>query len=380
MSADILLLAPGPTPVPERVRRRMSAPLVHHRQPAFVELMREAREGLEWLHNASDEHDCLILSCSGTGAMEAAIINVVSRGDRIVTIEGGKFGERWADVGDTYGLDVSRVATEWGQPVDLDALGRAIGNGPPPAAVVLTVNETSTATVHPYAEVAREVRRLAPDTVLIFDCITALGVYDIDVQALGVDVVACGSQKAFGLPPGMSTLCLSPRASAAIDRSDIPKYYFDLRRERKKQRTNQTAFTSPITLVVGLCEVLAMMREEGRDALFDRHARVADAVRAAVDALGLALYSSSPSNALTAVRMPDGVDGQALVKTLRDDFGVAIAGGQDAVKGKIIRIGHLGFVDTREVLFGLKQLERALSALGVEVEPGRAVAAAARRL
>lgn len=378
MSDDVLLLAPGPTPVPERTRRRMSEPLVHHRQPAFVELMKEARAGLQWLHATSS--DTLILSCSGTGAMEAALINFASRGDKVIAVEGGKFGERWAKVARTYGLEVVSVAPQWGAAVTVEAIEDAFEHNPDARMLVLTVNETSTATVHPFAEIARAVRARAPEMLIVYDCITALGVYDIPFDALDLDVVACGSQKAFGLPPGMATLAVSERAWAAAERSDIPKFYFDLRRERDKQRQHQTAFTSPISLVVGLVDVLEMMREEGREGLFARHARVAAAVRAAVEALGLALYSQSPSNSLTGIVMPDGVDGQKLVKVLRDELGVAIAGGQGDIKGRVVRIGHLGFVGEREVLYGLSRFEKALERLGHPVEQGVAVAAAAKLL
>lgn len=378
-SDDVLLLAPGPTPVPERVRRRMSEPLVHHRQPAFVELMKKARAGLQWLH-ATRRADTLVLSCSGTGAMEAALINLAARGDKVLAVQGGKFGERWAKVATAFGCEVLTLDTPWGTPVSADAVEQTLADNPDTRILVLTVNETSTATVHPFADIARRARERNPDLLIVFDCITALGVYDIPFDELDLDVVACGSQKAFGLPPGMATLCVSERAWRAADRSDIPKFYFDLRRERDKQREHQTAFTSPISLVLGLVEVLDMMQEEGREALFARHQRVADAVRAGVTALGLELYSSSPSNALTGVVMPDSVDGQKLVKVLRDQFGVAIAGGQDQIKGRVVRIGHLGFVGAREVLYGLSRFEKALASLGHPVEQGAAVAAAARYL
>lgn len=374
MTDDVLLLAPGPTPVPERTRRRMSAPLVHHRQPAFVSLMREAREGLQWLYGT--DSDALILSCSGTGAMEAALVNFLARGDEVLAITGGKFGERWAKVAETYGLNVVPLSVEWGQPVDPDAVQRALESHPNIKMVVLTINETSTGTIHPWKEVARRVREHSQDVLLVYDAITALGVYDIPFDETGIDVMACGSQKAFGLPPGLSTLAVSQRAWKAAERCDLPRFYFDLRRERDKQRSHQTAFTSPITLVVGLCDVLEMMRAEKRSGLFARHARIADATRAAMKALGLSLFSARPSNSLTAVCMPDEVDGSELVTVLRDQFGVAIAGGQAQLKGKVVRIGHLGFVGEREILYGLARFERALQKLGYEVPSGTAVAAA----
>lgn len=374
--SELLLLAPGPTPVPERVRRRMSEPLQHHRQPAFKGLMKRIREGLQWLYQT--DSDTLILSASGTGAMQAAITNFAARGERAIVVGGGKFGERWITICETFGLEVTALSPDWGQPVSLDDVDAALAAGPP-ALFIVTASETSTGTFHPVPEIARRVRDASDDTVLIVDAITALGVHDLPFDALGIDVMACGSQKAFGLPPGLSTLAVSPRAWRAAARCDQPRYYFDLQRERKSQAKNQTAFTSPISLVFGLCEVLDMMQEEGLPELIARHGRNANAVREAVTTgLGLELFSSSPSNALTAITMPESIDGQALVAYLRDELHVAIAGGQDHVKGRVVRIGHLGFVYDTEILVGLSRFQHALAHFGHQAEPGIAAAIAAR--
>jgi len=352
---------------------------MHHRQPAFKALMGEARRGLQWLYQT--QSDVLMLATTGTGGMEAAIINVASPGDRALVLTGGKFGQRWADVGEAFGLDVTRHEIAWGQAAVPDEVSATLDAMGDVHMVVITANETSTGTVHPTAEIVKRVRAHRPEAIIIVDAITALGVYDLPFDALDVDLMVCGSQKAFGLPPGLATIAVSERGWRAADAATLPRYFFDLRRERSAQAKNQTAFTSAISLTVGLCDVLEIMQARGLQALFAQQARLADAVRAGALALGMRLFSEAPSNSVTAVRVPEGVDPSALVTLLRDTYGVAIAGGQDHVKKTIVRLGHLGFIDDQDVLLTFMRLEKALRDLGVDTfEPAASLSAAARVL
>lgn len=367
------LLAPGPTPVPEEVALRMAAPMIHHRTPEFSKIFSEVRQGLKRLFQT--EEDVLVLASSGTGAMEAAVVNLLSAGDRVLVVNGGKFGERWAKICQTYGVHVEELRVEWGQAVRPEAVARALEKFPDARALFVQASETSTTAVHPIEEIARITR--ARDTLLVVDGITAVGVYDLPMDRWGVDVLVTGSQKALMLPPGLAFIALSRRAWKRTEAAHLPGFYFDLQRERKNQAENTTAYTPAVSLVLGLHTVLAMLEREGLTQVFARHARLAEATRAAVRALGLRLLApDAPSPAATGFFLPEGIDGGKILRYLRDRMGITFAGGQDQLKGKVLRIAHIGFFGTFDIVTAIAALEMALQKFGARIELGAGVAAA----
>jgi aspartate aminotransferase-like enzyme len=366
------LLAPGPTPVPPEVLLAMAQPALHHRTPEFEALFAQARRGLQWLFQTRRE--VLILAASGTGAMEGAVVNACSPGDRVLVIQGGKFGERWAEICQAYGLSVIPVEVPYGKAVDPQAVAAALRGEPSIAAVFVTHSETSTGVLHDLEAIAAIVRQTP--ALLVADAITSLGVVNLPTDAWGVDVVVAGSQKAMMLPPGLAFACLSDRAWAAAERARLPRYYFNFLVERKIQAKHQTAWTPAISLIVGLKAALDLLQAEGLSAIFARHERLARATRAAVTALGLDLFAERPSPAVTAVKVPEGVDGGAIVRVLRDKHGISIAGGQGSMEGKIFRIATLGYADAYDVLTGIAALEFTLAELGYPVRLGDGLRAA----
>lgn len=368
-----LLLAPGPTPVPARVRLAMAQPMFHHRTPQFSALFAELRERLQWLYQTRE--DVLVLASSGTGAMEAAVNNCFAPGDEVIVVNGGKFGERWGKLATTFGVKPIEIRVEWGRAVRPEQIEEALEAHPNVRGVLVQASETSTAAVHPIEQLAAVTRRR--DVLLVVDGITAVGVYDIPMDAWGVDVLITGSQKALMLPPGLALIALSQRAWARVETVRQPRFYFDLPRERTNQAKNTTAWTPAISLVIGLHEALAMMQEEGLPNVFARHARLAEATRAAALALGLRLVApDNPSPAVTGVYVPDGIDGSKLFAYLRDRMRVVFAGGQDHLKGKIVRIAHLGYMGAFDTITAVAALEMALRHFGHPVELGRGVGAA----
>ncbi len=371
------LLAPGPTPVPDQVLLAMAQPIMHHRQPGFAKLFLEVGEDLKWLFQTAQP--VLTLCATGTGAMEAAVVNFLARGDRVLVVRGGKFGERWHEIAAAYGLDPVALDVAWGHGVEPAAVERALAADPSIRAVLWQASETSTGARHPVRELAALCR--TRDVLSMVDAITATGVFEMAMDAWGLDVVVSGSQKAFMLPPGLGFIAASERAWKARERGNLPRYYFDLARERKMQAEGQTAFTPAVSLIVGLRESLRLLRAEGLEAIWTRHERLARATRAAVTALGLELYAgSAPSPTCTAVRAPAGVDGGTISKKMRDGFGITIAGGQGQAKGVIFRIAHIGWVDALDLVQGIAALEMALTELGVKIELGAGVRAAQQSL
>lgn len=366
------LLAPGPTPVPPEVLLAMAQPVLHHRTPEFEALFAQARRGLQWLFQTRRE--VLILAASGTGAMEGAVVNACSPGDRVLVIRGGKFGERWAEICQAYGLSVIPVEVPYGKAVDPLDVAAALRKEPGIAAVFATHSETSTGVLHDLEAIAAIVRQTP--ALLVVDAITSLGVVDLPTDAWGVDVVVAGSQKAMMLPPGLAFACLSDLAWAAAERARLPRYYFNFLVERKIQAKHQTAWTPAISLIAGLKVALDLLQAEGLPAIFARHERLARATRAAVTALGLELFAERPSPAVTAVKVPEGVDGGAIVRVLRDTHGISIAGGQGSMVGKIFRIATLGYADAYDVLTGIAALEFTLAELGYPVRLGDGLRAA----
>ncbi|MBI4518225.1 MAG: alanine--glyoxylate aminotransferase family protein [Deltaproteobacteria bacterium] len=367
------LLAPGPTPVPPRVLLAMAQPIIHHRTPQFSALFAEVQQGLRALFQT--RQDVLTLAASGTGAMEAAITNCFSPGDEVLVINGGKFGERWLEISARYGLEPIDLQVTWGQAASPAEVKRILDQRPRLKGVLVQASETSTTAVHPIQDIAALTR--ARDTLLVVDGITAVGVADVPMDAWNIDVLITGSQKALMLPPGLGIIALSERAWVRTKQATLPRYYFDLHRERDNLAKNTTAYTPAISLVIGLRESLAVIRGEGLDNVFARHQRMAQATRAAMTALGLELVApTAPSPAATGVFVPAGTDGGKLLAYLRDQMGVSIAGGQGKWKGKVVRLGHIGYMDAFDTITGVAALEMALRRFGHPLELGRGVAAA----
>ena len=371
------LLAPGPTPVPPEVLAALSKPVIHHRTPQFAAVLAKVQQGLQELFGT--RQDVLVLAASGTGAMEGSVTNLCSPGDEVIVVNGGKFGERWTKICQTFSLTVREIRVEWGRAVAPQMVGLALDEYPKARAVYMQASETSTCALHPVAEVAKLTR--ARDTLLVVDGITAVGVLPMPMDELGIDVLVTGSQKALMLPPGLAFVALSPRAWAATEQAKLPRFYFDFKREKKGVAEKSTAWTPAISLINGLDVALDMMRAEGWANVFARHDRLARATRAGVQALGLSLLApESPSPAATAVNLPASVDGSALFRYLRDKMQVTFAGGQDQLKGKIIRLAHLGYVGAFDVVVALAALELALTHFGARVELGRGIGAAEKIL
>lgn len=368
------LLAPGPTPVPPEALQAMALPILHHRSPEFVPILAQVKEDLKWLFQTTQ--DVLILTATGTGGMVAAVTNFLSPGDKVLCVRGGKFGERWAEICEAYGITPVNLDVEWGTAVDPQRVEDALKADPTMKAVYFQASETSTGVAHPTREIA-EICRRREGTLCVVDAITAMGVVDLPTDAWGLDVVVTGSQKALMLPPGLAFVSVSEKAWAFNRAAKAPRYYFNLAQERKKLQENQTLFTTASSLIVGLKAALEMMKAEGLPAIFARHARLARATRAGVEAMGLELYAkASPSDALTAVKVPAGIDGGKVTKILRDTYGVTVAGGQSQLKGKIFRIAHLGYAGTFDVITALAATEMTMKGLGHPVTLGQGVAAA----
>lgn len=370
------LFAPGPTPVSEETSLAMARPIIHHRTEAFEKVMAEVREGLKWLFQTKNE--VLILASSGTGAMEGAVVNTLKAGDKVIVVDGGKFGERWWKICKAYGVEADVIKVEWGKAVEVKEIKTRLDQGGY-RAVFVQASESSTGTYHPIREIS-DLTRGREDCLLIVDAISALGAVNLPMDAWGIDILITGSQKSLGLPPGLAMVALSDKAWKFAESSTLPKFYFDFKRELKNIQQNTTAFTPAISLVIGLAQVLREFKKEGLENLFSRHARLAEATRQAMLALGLKLYSNSPVNSLTAACTPEGIDAQKVFKILQSKCNMTIAGGQDAAKGKIFRIAHLGYYDDLDVVTVVAAVEWALAELGHKFTTGAGVGAAMKVL
>ncbi|HVP78278.1 MAG TPA: alanine--glyoxylate aminotransferase family protein [Thermodesulfobacteriota bacterium] len=368
------LFSPGPTMLPPEVLLKMAEPIMHHREPEFEKIFAEIREGLKYLFQTKNE--VLIFTSSGTGAMEGAVSNILSKGDKALVVRGGKFGERWAEICKAYEIEFVPIDVEWGKAVNPEQIQKALESNHSIRAVYTQASETSTGVRHPIPEIAEIVKRYE-ETVLVVDAITGIGVFNLPMDAWGIDVLISGSQKALMLPPGLAFAALSDKAWKFVERSDLPKYYFDFKKELKSSKKNQSSYTPAISLFVGLREALRLIQKEGREGVFQRHERLAMATRAAVKALGLELYApDSPSNAVTAVKVPGGIDGERLKDLFFEKFGITVAEGQDRAKGKIIRIAHLGYYERLDMVMVISALEMLLKEMGHKFELGTGVKAA----
>ncbi len=371
------LLTPGPTPLPPEICEVLSKPIIHHRTPAFQAILKEVSENLKTVFQT--KNDVFILTSSGTGAMEAAVVNLLSWGDKALVVQGGKFGERWTELCEAYGIKATVINVEWGQALNPQILKEHLDRDPAIKVVFSTLCETSTGVafdIKGFGQVLKD-----KEAVLVVDAISGLGAVDFQMDAWGVDVAVSGSQKGLMLPPGLSFVSVSKKAWKFVEESQCPKYYFDLKEAKKAYDKTDTPFTPAIGLVVALDESLKMLRAAGLNNVFEHHKRLAQAVRAAAKALGLELYSpTAGSDAVTSVKVPVGVDGGKLVKMMRDDYGVAIAGGQGASKGKIFRIAQMGYIGEFDIIVVISCLEKVLKKLGYNFEFGAGVKAAQEAL
>ena len=367
------LMAPGPTPVPSNVLLAMAQPMIHHRTPEYDTLFTEVRAGLKRLFQTTQE--VIPFTSSGTGAMEAAVVNTLSPGDTVLVLRAGKFGERWGEICAAYGVTVIPLAAPFGETVPAERFRTALKDHPGVKAVLMQHSESSTGVLHDVKGVAAVTRESG--AILIVDAVSSLGIADFKMDASGIDLVVAGSQKGLMLPPGLSFCALSDKAWGHVKASRLPKYYFDLTAERKAVSKNEAHFTPAVSIVLGLREVLRMIEGEGLDNVFRRHERLARATRSGVEALGLELFAkATPSPALTAVVAPKGIDSERILSTYSASHNITIAGGQGEMKGKVFRLGHMGYVGDFDVLTALGALEQVLHELGQPVDFGAAVRAA----
>jgi aspartate aminotransferase-like enzyme len=356
------LRIPGPTPCPPEVLAAMSTPMVDHRGPEMAELIRRTTPRLKAVFNT--DRDVLTVTTSGTGGLECAVVNTLSTGDHILSVSIGNFGERFAQIASRYGARVTKVGFENGRAADPAVLARALDDNPDVRAVLVTHNETSTGVTNPLAEIAEVVR--PSGALLLVDAVSSLTSIPVKMDEWGLDVVVSGSQKGWMLPPGLAFIGMSDRAWEAYGGATMPRFYFDLGKYRDSAAKGQTPWTPAVSLHFALDVALDMLESEGWEAIFARHQVCADRTRAGVKRLGLELLADErfASNTVTAVKAPDGLDVSTLRKTLREQYGVVVGGGQAELSGKIFRIGHLGLVSEADVDQTLSALEAALPLAG----------------
>ncbi len=353
---------PGPTEIPERVRVKLALPIIHHRTPEYEKILAKVRDQLKWFFGTKQE--VITICSSGTGGMEASVTNFFSRGDKVLCIDGGKFGERWTNLSKTFELNPKVLKVEWGYSALVKDVQKELDADPSIKGVFLQASETSTGVSHPYLEIAELVSK-RDNTLCVVDGITAVGIEKIDFDSSKIDVLVAGSQKALMLPPGLALLAISEKAWRFNKTATLPRYYFDLAKELKNLLKNTSAYTPAISFIIGLNESLTMMEEEGREQVFDRHRRMALATRAGAESLGLSLYPNGiPALCLTAVLPPDGMSADTITKGIYNDFGIKLGGGQDELKGKIFRIGHMGYYDQFYIASVFTALEQTLRKLG----------------
>jgi len=370
------LMTPGPAPVPEDVLLEMARPIIHHRSAEAKQIITDCAAGLKYVMQTQNE--VLILTSSGTGALEAALVNTVQRGQKVIVLNAGWFAQRWQKIAQAYGIEVVSLDFEWGQAVDPARLQAALNEHPDTVMVCATLSETSTGTGHPIQTIGKIVA--GTNAVLAVDGISGIGAMECRTDEWGVDILCVGSQKALMLPPGLAFISVNAKAWAKIDAFDAPAYYFNLKAARKKMVDFDTPYTPAHTLLMGLRVALKRVQAEGIEQVWQRHSRMSEACQAGIRALGLELFSERPAEGLTVFRVPEGLKEGDIRSKLSDRFGITTVGGQDKVKGKIVRIGHMGYFDELDVVAGLSALEMVLHDLGYKLTPGAAVSAAQRVL
>jgi serine---pyruvate transaminase len=365
------LFTPGPTQIPPEVVLAEASPMIHHRTSEFSDIFANVSEDLKYIFQTKDG-EVFTFASSGTGGMEACVVNSVSRGDKAIVISGGKFGERWAQLCKTYGVNVVKIEVENGKAVNLDVLKDTIQRETDAKAVFATLSETSTGVVHDIESIAKVVK--GNNLLLVVDGISGIAVQPFKMDDWGVDIAVTGSQKGFMLPPGLAFVCVAKSAWESIEKSDLPKYYWNFKKMQKALNNKTTAYTPAISLIMAAGKSIEMIKNEGIENVWSRHARLANATREGAKALGLELFAGDDSgNVLTSIKIPDGVTFDAGIKKLRDETGVTIAGGQDELKGKMFRIGHMGYVNDFDIVLAMSAVEKILHENGHKVELGKGV-------
>ena len=365
------LFTPGPTQIPPEVVLAEASPMIHHRTSEFSDIFANVSEDLKYIFQTKDG-EVFTFASSGTGGMEACVVNSVSRGDKAIVISGGKFGERWAQLCETYGVNVVKIEVENGKAVNTDVLKDTIQKETDVKAVFATLSETSTGVVHDIESIAKVVK--GNNLLLVVDGISGIGVQPFKMDDWGVDIAVTGSQKGFMLPPGLAFVCVAKSAWESIEKSDLPKYYWSFKKMQKALNNKTTAYTPAISLIMAAGKSIEMIKNEGIENVWSRHARLANATREGAKALGLELFAGDDSgNVLTSIKIPEGVTFDAGIKKLRDETGVTIAGGQDELKGKIFRIGHMGYVNDFDIVLAMSAVEKILNENGYKVELGKGI-------
>lgn len=361
------LLTPGPTPVPPEALEAMARPIIHHRTPQFQAILKEAEENLKYVFQT--KNDVLIFSASGTGAMEGAVNNLLSLGDKALVVRAGKFGERWGEICTAYGIEFIPIDVEWGKAVNPQDIKNILEKDNKIKAVYVTLCETSTGVTTDIETLAKITN--AHQAVLVVDAISALGAVPLKTDEWEIDVVVSGSQKGLMIPPGLSFVSLSQKAWDLVKKSTLPKYYFNFTAYKKSIEKNDTPYTPAVNLIIGLNEALKIIKKNGFENVLNSHKKHARAVRSAAISLGLELFAPDAySDAVTAVKVPEGIDGAKLVKTMRDKYGVGIAGGQAQFKGKIFRIATMGYITPSDLKVCIATLETVLLEMGYKFEKG----------
>ncbi len=362
------LITPGPTPVPPEVAAQSALPVLHHRTHEFGALFEKAITGMKYVYRTKE--DVLMITGSGTGAMESAVANLLSPGDTMIVGAVGSFGERWVKIGEAFGAKVIAVREEWGRPTEPESIRKALKENPDAKAVFVQHTETSTGVANDLAALGK----VTADTpaVLVVDAISGLGGEELRMDEWKLDVVVTGSQKGLMVAPGLAFAAVGPKAWPLVDKSKNPKFYFDWKAIRKSVADRETPWTPAVSLVASLVKALEMIQADGIENVWTRHRRLAKMAQAGLQALGLPLLSSRPCSVLTSVKLPANVDGKKLINWLRDEHGVSIAGGQEHLAGKIVRLAHMGYMDHFDLITGLTALEWALAKFGMTVTPGQA--------
>lgn len=367
------LLTPGPTPVPEETLLELARPVFFHRTAEFRAIVGEVLKDLQQVFLT--KNPIVPLTSSGTGALEAALVNAVPQGKKIICLIAGRFGERWKNIAKAYGIEAVNVTVPYGQAVQPEQLKQALADHPDAVAVCATLSETSTGIGHDIAAFGK--LAAATPSILIVDAVSGLGAMECRTDAWNIDICCTGSQKALMMPPGLAFVSVSDKGWKAIDANTTPRtFYFDLKKARKNLETNDTPYTPAHTLIRAMRVSLKKILAEGMENIFARQKRYAEAARAGFQALGLELFPSQPNTALTVVKAPEGVDSTNVLNILEKKYGLKLANGQDNLKGKIIRLAHMGYIDMFDILAAISGVELALQELGVKVDIGKGVAAA----
>ncbi len=366
------LFTPGPTPIPPEALLAMAQPIDYHRSEDAIALIKDVLEKLK--HVFQTDNDVLFLTSSGTGAMDGAVANLLCRGDKVIVIRSGKFGERWAEICEAYEIEVIPIDVAWGDSVAPEAVEAQLTANPDVKAVFATLCETSTGALHDIEALAGLTQ--SSPTLLVVDAVSALGADDLQMDNWGVDVVVSCSQKGLMTPPGLAFAALNRRAWEAAEQSNLPKYYFDFRKAHQRGLEGSVPYTPAITLLTALQCALNHICVEGIRNTIARHKRLALATRSAIKAMGLPLFATSPANTLTSIRLPEEIDGKAFIKLMREKHGITYAGGQGDLSGRILRIAHLGWMNENDVIVAISAFERGLAEIGYDVLLGAGVTAA----